>query len=221
MILSSHSLLLSLTPSIYSRLRSLSPSLSQPITPARALLLLLPPPQPNISQTVNNGVYKCGFASTQAAYEDNLFPLFKSLDRLEAHLSSHSHPYLISPHLTEADIRLYTTLARFDVAYVNVFQCNLKMIRYDYPHLSRWLRRLYWNEGPETNGGVFKRTTFFQYYKEGYLNAKRGKDGLGREGMVVPKGPVPDIFPLDWEVNVMKGDRTNGTTGDVNGDAAS
>jgi putative glutathione S-transferase len=88
------------------------------------------------------------------------------------------------------------------------------MIRYDYPHLSRWLRRLYWDKGPETNGGVFGKTTFFTYYKEGYLNAKRGKDGLKGTG-VVPRGPEPDIWPLGWEVSITregegKVDGTNG-----------
>lgn len=112
--------------------------------------------------TVNNGVYRTGFASTQEAYEASLFPLFDSLDRLEAHLGEPGHsPYLFGDHITEADIRLYTTLIRFDVAYYNIFKCNLKMIRHDYPRLSKWLRRLYWDEGEETNGGVFRKTTNF------------------------------------------------------------
>jgi glutathionyl-hydroquinone reductase len=71
-----------------------------------------------VYNTVNNGVYKCGFAMTQEAYDANIYPLFKSLDRLEAHLSDSAHqPYLFGQYITEADIRLYTTMARFDVAY--------------------------------------------------------------------------------------------------------
>ena len=123
-----------------------------------------------VYENVNNGVYKAGFASSQAAYDDYVTKLFEALDRLEYHLSEpNHHPYLFGQYITEADIRLYTTLIRFDVAYYPLFKCNKKMIRSDYPFLHVWLRNLYWNEGPETAGGVFKKTTFFdavsaQYY---------------------------------------------------------
>lgn len=70
--------------------------------------------------------------------------------------------YLFGEHITEADVRLYTTLVRFDIAYYALFKCNIKMIRMDYPRLHEWLRRLYWNEGPETAGGAFKKTTQFE-----------------------------------------------------------
>jgi putative glutathione S-transferase len=83
-----------------------------------------------VYDTINNGVYKTGFASTQQAYEDNVFPLFKSLDRLEEHLGESAHqPYLFGANISEADIRLFTTMIRFDVAYYPIFKCNLKMIR--------------------------------------------------------------------------------------------
>lgn len=115
-----------------------------------------------VYDTVNNGVYKAGFASSQASYDEHVTKLFQSLDRLEYHLAESDHqPYLFGSYITEADIRLYTTLIRFDVAYYPLFKCNLKMIRYDYPRLHAWLRRLYWSEGPETAGGVFKQTTLF------------------------------------------------------------
>jgi glutathionyl-hydroquinone reductase len=79
-----------------------------------------------VYNTVNNGVYKCGFASTQQAYEDNVFPLFKSLDRLEEHLADSAHqPYLFGKNITKADIRLYTTSIRFDAAYHPIFKCNI------------------------------------------------------------------------------------------------
>ncbi|KAK4952907.1 hypothetical protein LTR28_006516 [Elasticomyces elasticus] len=105
---------------------------------------------------INNGVYKTGFASSQEAYEEHIYPLFKSLDRVEEHLGQPGHsPYLFGEHITEADVRLYTTLIRFDVAYHTLFKCNLKMIRHDYPRVDKWLRKLYW--GTE----AFKETTKF------------------------------------------------------------
>ena len=116
-----------------------------------------------VYDTINNGVYKTGFAQSQEAYEEHVYPLFKSLDRLEEHLGQPGHvPYLFGDHITEADIRLYTTIIRFDVAYFTIFKCNLKMIRYEYPRLHNWVRRLYWDESGMTNYGAFKKTVDFQ-----------------------------------------------------------
>jgi putative glutathione S-transferase len=115
-----------------------------------------------VYNTVNNGVYKVGFATSQAAYDEHVGKLFESLDRLEEHLSQPKHyPYLFGQNITDSDIRLYTTLVRFDVAYYTLFKCNKKMIRLDYPRLHAWLRRLYWSDGQETGGGVFRTTTHF------------------------------------------------------------
>ncbi|PMD52429.1 glutathione transferase [Hyaloscypha bicolor E] len=115
-----------------------------------------------VYNTVNNGVYKTGFATTQEAYDEHLHVLFASLDRLEKHLEQPGHsPFLFGEHITEADIRLFTTMIRFDAAYVTIFKCNLKMIRYEYPRLHDWLRRVYWDEGEESNCGAFKKTTHF------------------------------------------------------------
>jgi putative glutathione S-transferase len=77
-------------------------------------------------------VYKSGFATTQKAYENNVFPLFKSLDRLEEMLSKSSGKYLLGNELTEADIRLYVTIIRFDPVYVQHFKCNIGSIRHKY-----------------------------------------------------------------------------------------
>lgn len=156
-----------------------------------------------VYNTVNNGVYKCGFATSQEAYETNLFPLFKSLDRLEEHLGQPGHsPYLFGNQITEADIRLYTTIARFDVAYYNIFNCNLKMIRYGYPRLDKWYRNLYYDESERTSGGVFRKTTYFEIYKWGYLMSLgkiRNPAGStqAQKPPVIPKGPVPSILPQE------------------------
>jgi putative glutathione S-transferase len=112
---------------------------------------------------INNGVYKTGFATSQEAYEEHVYKVFQGLDRVEEHLGQPGHsPYLFGDHITDADIRLYTTLIRFDMAYFGIMKCNLKMIRYEYPRLHDWLRLLYWDESERTNGGAFKKTVDFQ-----------------------------------------------------------
>ena len=93
-----------------------------------------------VYETVNNGVYRAGFATTQAAYEAAVLPLFETLDRLDATLTDAR--YLVGNRLTEADWRLFTTLVRFDPVYVGHFKCNVRRIA-DYPALSAYLRDLY------------------------------------------------------------------------------
>jgi putative glutathione S-transferase len=112
-----------------------------------------------IYDLLNNAVYKAGFATTQPAYDSAITSIFSALDRLEAHLSSptYSGPYLFGSSITEADIRVYPTLIRFDVAYHTIFKCNLKMIRHDYPKLHDWMRGLYWGESK-----AFRDTVDFQ-----------------------------------------------------------
>jgi glutathionyl-hydroquinone reductase len=93
-----------------------------------------------IYDRVNNGVYKAGFALNQVAYEEAAFPLFETLDDLEARLARTR--YLCGSRLTEPDIRLFTTLFRFDLVYVGHFKCNLRRIA-DYPNLFAFTRDIY------------------------------------------------------------------------------
>lgn len=106
--------------------------------------------------TVNNGVYKAGFATTQAAYEEAVQPLFETLDGLEERLETRR--FLTGDAITEADWRLFTTLVRFDAVYVGHFKCNIRRI-VDYPRLSAYLRALLKVEGvaPTVNFGHIKR----------------------------------------------------------------
>jgi glutathionyl-hydroquinone reductase len=97
-----------------------------------------------IYDTVNNGVYKCGFATTQAAYDDAVHPLFDSLDWIEEVLTKNR--YLVGDTLTEADWRLFTTLVRFDNVYHLHFKCNRRRI-IDYPNLWAYTRELYQMQG--------------------------------------------------------------------------
>jgi len=97
-----------------------------------------------IYDTLNNGVYKCGFATTQEAYNEAITPLFDTLDFLDERLSSNR--YLTGNTITEADWRLFTTLVRFDPVYVGHFKCNLKRIA-DYDNLSGYVRDLYQQPG--------------------------------------------------------------------------
>ncbi|TIB67603.1 hypothetical protein E3Q24_04141 [Wallemia mellicola] len=154
-----------------------------------------------VYNTVNNGVYKSGFASTQQAYENHVKPLFESLDRLEKILSD-GRNFLVGGQLTEADVRLYTTIVsipfqdistdtitpqvRFDPVYYSHFKCNLAMIRYNYPNINRWMKNLYWNND------AFKSTTNFDHIKYHYYHSQRSVNASG----VVPLGPVPNIEPL-------------------------
>lgn len=132
-----------------------------------------------VYDTVNNGVYKAGFATSQAAYEEAVWPLFETLDWLEARLATQR--YLVGNRLTEADIRLFTTLVRFDPVYVGHFKCNLRRIA-DYPALSGFVRDLYQHTG-------IAGTVNFEHIKHHYYESHRTLNPAG----VVPAGPVLDL----------------------------
>ena len=116
---------------------------------------------------INNGVYKSGFATSQEAYEGAVTQLFKSLDRAEEHLSKNADPYYYGKEITEADVRLYTTIIRFDPVYVQHFKCNIRDIRSGYPHLHKWVRNLYWNVP------AFGETTEFEHIKGHYTKSHK------------------------------------------------
>ena len=97
-----------------------------------------------IYEPINNGVYKAGFATTQEAYDDAVVTLFDQLDKLEETLTTRR--FLVSDQLTETDIRLFTTLIRFDPVYVQHFKCDRKRIA-EYPALSNYLRDIYQQPG--------------------------------------------------------------------------
>ena len=107
---------------------------------------------------VNNGVYKAGFAQSQAAYEKAYDALFERLDELEEHLGRRR--YLFGDHITDADVRLYVTLVRFDIAYYPVFRTNRNRL-VDFPNLWGYARDLYQTPG-------FGDTTDFDAIKRGY-----------------------------------------------------
>jgi len=139
-----------------------------------------------VYDTVNNGVYKTGFASTQEAYESNVKPLFASLDRLEGMLKGKN--YLVGGKLTEADIRLFTTIVRFDPVYHGHFKCNIGTIRHNYPEINRWMKQLYWSK----DVSAFRDTTNFAHIKAHYYWSHKQLNPTG----IVPIGPIPDIEPL-------------------------
>ncbi|KAH7247929.1 hypothetical protein NW759_004124 [Fusarium solani] len=147
-----------------------------------------------IYHTVNNGVYKCGFAFSQSAYEENVVKVFQSLDRLEKILSD--RPFLLGDNITEADIRLFPTIVRFDVAYNPIFMCNLGTIRDHYPNLHLWLRRLYWDKSERTHG-AFEKTTFpwIEKYKQGYGDSRQRVLGITGP-LIIPKGPEVFVHEL-------------------------
>ena len=128
---------------------------------------------------VNNGVYKAGFATEQAPYDEAVRSLFDALDQLEARLAARR--YLAGDLITEADWRLFTTLVRFDAVYVGHFKCNLRELR-DYPNLWGYLRDLYQQPGVAD-------TVDIDHIKDHYYRSQAAVNPTG----VVPIGPTLDF----------------------------
>lgn len=130
----------------------------------------------------NNGVYKAGFATSQAAYEEAVAGVFDTLDWVEDILSRQR--YLAGDRLTEADIRLFTTLVRFDEVYHGHFKCNRRRI-VDYPNLWAFTREIYQMPG-------IAATVNMEHIKRHYYESHRTINPTG----VVPVGPAPDFREL-------------------------
>lgn len=133
-----------------------------------------------IYPTVNNGVYRSGFATSQEAYDEAVVELFASLDRLDGILAERR--YLTGDRITEADWRLLMTLVRFDPVYVSHFKCDLRRI-VDYEHLWPYVRDLYQQPG-------VAETVSFDHIKRHYFTTHPGINPT----RIIPQGPI-----IDWD----------------------
>jgi putative glutathione S-transferase len=132
-----------------------------------------------VYDAINNGVYRCGFARTQSAYEQSFRKLFSALDSLEQHLSRQR--YLVGDRFTEADLRLFPTLVRFDAVYYSHFKCNLRRLA-DYHNLSNYTRDIYQMPG-------VAETVDIPRIKLGYYGGMRNLNPSG----IIPLGPELDF----------------------------
>lgn len=132
-----------------------------------------------VYNNVNNGVYKAGFSTKQEVYEEEVTKVFNTLDELEVLLEGQD--YLVGQQLTEADIRLFTTLVRFDAVYYSHFKCNFKRI-IDYPNLWKLTRKIYNLDGVAD-------TVNMQHIKDHYYMSHKTINPTG----IVPKGPILDF----------------------------
>jgi putative glutathione S-transferase len=131
-----------------------------------------------VYRKLNNGVYRTGFATTQQAYDEGFADVFDMLDELESRLQRRT--FLIGERLTEADVRAFVTLVRFDNAYHGVFKCNRQRLA-DYPNLTAYLARILAIPG-------VRETVSIEHIKRGYYSIKT----LNPNG-IVPLGPQPAL----------------------------
>jgi len=137
-----------------------------------------------IYPNINNGVYRSGFASTQEAYQKAVNDVFEALDKVEKILTGKD--YLVGNTLTEADIRLWVTIIRFDPVYVGHFKCNIRTIRDGYPAIHTWMQKLYWNNEAFRSSTNFDHIKTHYYWSHPFINPTR----------IIPEGPIPNIKPL-------------------------
>ncbi|EJS43540.1 YGR154C [Saccharomyces arboricola H-6] len=158
-----------------------------------------------VHPNINLGVYKAGLADNTKIYEAEVKNLFENLQKMESILKAtykrlqeqygkKQHKilakfFVLGQRLTEADIRLYATIIRFDVVYVQHLKCNLKTIKDGFLYLHLWLTNLYWNYGE------FRSTTDFNHIKLFYVRTVTSKNRINPLG-IVPLGPKPDIAKL-------------------------
>ncbi|KAH3680401.1 hypothetical protein WICMUC_000332 [Wickerhamomyces mucosus] len=141
-------------------------------------------------ENINNAVYKAGFSTSQEVYEREVLNLFDHLNKVEKILkdqNSKGEKFLLSNELTEVDVRLFTTIIRFDPVYVQHFKCNIKDIRSGFPYLHKWVREIYWN----VPGA--KDTVNFDHIKFHYTKSHIAINPT----TVTPLGPIPHILPLE------------------------
>ena len=144
-----------------------------------------------MSDNLNTGVYRAGFAPNQEVYNKNLPPVFAALNKLERIAKENGGPYILGKQMTEVDVRAYATVVRFDPVYVQHFKVNLGMIRYSYPVLHNWLKGMY------SNHEEYAATTNFRHIKENYTKSHYDVNPKA----ITPLGPWPNIeegYEKNW-----------------------
>jgi len=141
-----------------------------------------------VYERINNGVYKCGFATQQAAYDQAVKELYEALDEVDARLAKSR--FLMGDKLTEADLKLFPTIIRFDSVYATLFKCTARRIR-DYPHINMWMRDVYQLNTP---GGFTVKQT---YSAKKAIESYYGQLFPLNPGGVVPLGPYENDLGIN------------------------